>query len=184
MIGSGCFGVMYKGILDSENMVVVIKVLNLQMKRAQKSFIEECNALKNIRHRNLVGVLTCCSSANYKGHEFKALVFEYMQKGSLENWLHWGIKREEQSRSLDLEKRLDIIYDIAFALHYLHHECKEPIIHCDLKPAYILLNDDMVAHVSDFGLARILSSINGISHLQTSTIGIKGIVDYAPLGII
>lgn len=68
--------------------VVAVKVLNLQKKGAHKSFIVECNALKNIRHQNLVKVLTCCSSTNYKGQEFKALVFDYMKTGSLEQWLH------------------------------------------------------------------------------------------------
>ena len=107
-----------------------------------------------------------------------------MKNGSLESWLHLGAKSEEQLRTLDLEKRLDIVNDITSALHYLHYECEEPIIHCDLKPTNVLLDDDMVAHVSDFGLARILSSINGTSHKQSSTIGIKGTIGYAPPGIV
>ncbi|RHN54469.1 putative protein kinase RLK-Pelle-LRR-XII-1 family [Medicago truncatula] len=58
-------------------------VLNFEKKGAHKSFITECNELKNIRHRNLVKILTCFSSIDYKGQEFKALVFEYMQNGKL-----------------------------------------------------------------------------------------------------
>ncbi|KAJ1396844.1 Serine/threonine-protein kinase, active site [Sesbania bispinosa] len=179
LIGSGNFGTVYKGTLESEDRVVAIKVLNLQKKGAHKSFIAECNALKNIRHRNLVKILTCCSSTDYKGQEFKALVFEYMNNGSLESWLHPTTENTDQSKSLTLEQRLNIITDVASAVHYLHYECEQPIIHCDLKPSNVLLDDCMVAHVSDFGLARLLPSV-GVSLKQSSTIGIKGTIGYAP----
>ena len=97
--------------------------MNLEKKRAHKSFITECNALKNIRHRNLVKILTCFSSLDYKGHEFKALAFEYVKNGSLEQWVHLRIENVEHPRTLDLDQRLNIIIDVASALHYLHHEC-------------------------------------------------------------
>ncbi|KAJ1431190.1 Serine/threonine-protein kinase, active site [Sesbania bispinosa] len=180
LIGSGSFGSVYKGNLMSEDDVVSVKVLNLQRKGAHKSFITECNALKNIRHRNLVKILTCCSSTDYKGQEFKALVLEYMKNGSLEQWLHPRTGGEEHPRTLDLDQRLNIIMDVASALHYLHLECEQMVLHCDLKPSNILLDDDMVAHVSDFGIARLVSTIDGISQKQTSTVGIKGTVGYAP----
>ncbi|CAJ1930874.1 unnamed protein product [Sphenostylis stenocarpa] len=180
LIGSGSFSSVYKGTLESEDKVVAIKVLNLQRKGAHKSFIVECNALKNIKHRNLVPILTCCSSTDYKGQEFKALIFEYMKNGSLEQWLHPGTLSAENPRTLSLDQRLNIIIDIASALHYLHHECEQSIIHCDLKPGNVLLDDDMVAHVSDFGMTRLLSTINGTTSKQTSTTGIKGTVGYAP----
>ncbi|CAJ2646915.1 unnamed protein product [Trifolium pratense] len=176
LIGSGSFGSVYKGNLVSEDNVVAVKVLNLQKKGARKSFFIECNALKNIRHRNLVKVLTCCSSTDYKGQEFKALVFDYMKNGSLEPWLHPEILNAEPPTTLDLSHRLNIIIDVASALHYLHHECEQLVIHCDLKPSNVLLDGDMVAHVSDFGIARLVSTISG----NTSTIGIKGSVGYAP----
>ncbi|KAJ1396851.1 Serine/threonine-protein kinase, active site [Sesbania bispinosa] len=179
LIGSGSFGSVYKGTLESEDRVVAIKVLNLQKKGAHKSFIAECNALKNIRHRNLVRILTCCSSTDYKGQEFKALVFEYMKNGSLESWLHPTTENTDQSKSLNLEQRFNIIVDVASTIHYLHYECGEPVIHCDLKPSNVLLDECMVAHVSDFGLARLLSSV-GVSLMQSSTIGIKGTVGYTP----
>ncbi|KAK2373511.1 putative LRR receptor serine/threonine-protein kinase [Trifolium repens] len=180
LIGSGSFGSVYIANLDTEDHVVVVKVLNLQKKGAHKSFIVECNALKNIRHRNLVKILTCCSSIDYKGHEFKALVFDYMKNGSLEQWLHPEILNAEPPTTLSLGQRLNVIIDVADALHYLHQECEQLIIHCDLKPNNVLLNDDMVAHVSDFGIARLVSAIDGISQKDTSTIGIKGTVGYAP----
>ncbi|XP_061341738.1 probable LRR receptor-like serine/threonine-protein kinase At3g47570 [Gastrolobium bilobum] len=179
LIGSGSFASVYKGTIEPEDTVVAVKVLNLQKKEAHKSFIVECNALKNIRHRNLVKVLTCCSSINFKGQEFKALVFEYMTNGSLESWLHPAADIADQHRSLNLEERLTIITDVASAFHYLHYECEQTIIHCDLKPSNVLLDDCMVAHVSDFGLARLLSSV-GVSLSQSSTVGIKGTIGYTP----
>ncbi|KAI9107965.1 hypothetical protein K1719_020838 [Acacia pycnantha] len=179
LIGSGSYGSVYKGRLESEDNLVAIKVLKLQKKGAEKSFLSECNALKNIRHRNLVKILTCCSSMDYKGEEFKALVFEYMSNGSLEKWLHPNQESEYRS-TLDISQRLNIIYDVAFALHYLHYENEQPIVHCDIKPSNVLLDDDMVAHVGDFGLARLLATLSGSSQKQTSTSGIKGTIGYAP----
>ncbi|CAI8588364.1 unnamed protein product [Vicia faba] len=180
LIGSGSFGSVYKGNLVSEDNVVAVKVLNLQKKGAPKSFIVECNVLKNIRHRNLVKILTCCSGTDYKNQEFKALVFEYMKNGSLEQWLHPEILNVEHPITLDLGHRLNIIIDVASALHYLHQECHQLVVHCDLKPSNVLLDDDMVAHVGDFGIARLVSAIGGTSHSNTSTIGIKGTIGYAP----
>ncbi|XP_020207358.1 probable LRR receptor-like serine/threonine-protein kinase At3g47570 [Cajanus cajan] len=180
LIGSGNFSSVYKGSIELEDKVVAIKVLKLHKKGAHKSFIIECNALKNIKHRNLVQILTCCSSTDYKGQEFKALIFEYMRNGSLEQWLHPMTPSVEHPRTLSLDQRLNIMIDVASALHYLHHECEQPIIHCDLKPSNVLLDDDMIAHVSDFGIARLLSTINGTTSKQTSTIGIKGTIGYAP----
>lgn len=183
LIGSGAFGFVYKGIVGSAERAVAIKVLNLQKKGAHKSFIAECNALRNIRHRNLVKILTCCSSIDYNGNEFKALVFEYMENGSLEKWLHSESKSGDQP-SLDLHQRLNILIHVGSTLHYLHYECEQPTVHCDLKPSNVLLDNSMVANVSDFGLARLLCTINGISHIQSSTIGIKGTVGYAPPGTV
>ncbi|KAJ1431189.1 Serine/threonine-protein kinase, active site [Sesbania bispinosa] len=102
-----------------------------------------------------------------------------MNNGSLESWLHPTTENTDQSKSLTLEQRLNIITDVASAVHYLHYECEQPIIHCDLKPGNVLLDECMVAHVSDFGLARLLSSV-GVSLKQSSTIGIKGTIGYAP----
>ncbi|CAJ1930860.1 unnamed protein product [Sphenostylis stenocarpa] len=183
LIGSGNFGSVYKGTIELEREhVVAIKVLNLQKKGAQKSFIAECNALKDIRHRNLVKILTCCSSIDHRGQEFKALVFEYMTNGNLERWLHPEIEianLKQPARSLSFDQRLNIIIDVASALHYLHYECGQAIIHCDLKPNNVLLDDCLVARVSDFGLARRLKPI-AVSPKQTSTIEIKGTIGYAP----
>ncbi|PON32513.1 Serine/threonine protein kinase [Parasponia andersonii] len=182
LIGTGAFGSVYQGVLDQEETIVAVKVLNLHKKGASKSFIAECNALRNIRHRNLVKILTCCSSEDYNGNEFKALVFEYMSNGSLEKRLHMAKTHENQPRGLSLIQRLNIASDVASAMYYLHDHGDHPIIHCDLKPSNVLLDSEMVAHVSDFGLARLMLNTTGILESQTSSIGIKGTIGYAPPG--
>ncbi|XP_058214020.1 putative receptor-like protein kinase At3g47110 isoform X5 [Rhododendron vialii] len=185
LIGMGSFGSVYKGIvdLDQSEKLVAVKVLNLQSGGAAKSFIAECKALRSIRHRNLVHVLTACSSVDYKGDEFKALVYDFMVNGSLEEWLHPNEKEDDahnKSQSLNLLKRLNIAFDVASALFYLHHHCSEPIVHCDLKPSNVLLDDEMVGHVGDFGLARFLVDATCIASAnQSSSIGLRGSSGYA-----
>ncbi|KAI9088578.1 hypothetical protein K1719_029692 [Acacia pycnantha] len=179
LIGSGSFGSVYKGSFESQE-VVAIKVINLQIRGAHKSFVAECNALRNAKHRNLVQIVTCCSSIDYKGNEFKALVYEYMVNGNLENWLHPTTENPNDQRLLLLDQIINILMDIVFALNYLHYEYGQPLIHCDLKPSNVLLDDNMVAHLSDFGLARLLSTISVVSNKQSSTLGIKGTVGYIP----
>ncbi|CAL5322651.1 unnamed protein product [Camellia sinensis] len=87
-IGAGSFGSVYKGLLENDGSIVAVKVVNLQRHGASKSFIAECEALRNIKHRNLVKVLTTCSGVDYQGNDFKALVYDFMENGSLEKWLH------------------------------------------------------------------------------------------------
>ncbi|XP_024028207.1 probable LRR receptor-like serine/threonine-protein kinase At3g47570 [Morus notabilis] len=178
LIGIGSFSSVYKGILDQKENPIAVKVLNLQQKGADKSFIAECNALRSVRHRNLVKILTCCSSIDYNGNEFKALVFEYMSNGSLEKWFHPMNNDENHSTRLNLLQRLNISMDVASAIHYLHDDCDQPIIHCDLKPSNVLLDNEMVAHVTDFGFARLISNTTSFLNAQTSTTGMKGTIGY------
>ncbi|KAL7613111.1 hypothetical protein Lser_V15G08880 [Lactuca serriola] len=166
LIGEGGFGSVYKGVLDDhDGKIVVVKVLHLQNRGAHKSFIAECEAWRNIRHRNLLKIITSCSSVDFQGNDFKALVYEFMPNGSVHDWLH----SSSSTSRLNLLQRINILLDSASALDYLHNHCLPAIIHCDLKPSNILLDDDMVAHVGDFGLARFL----GINSDQNSTSGIE-----------
>ncbi|KAJ8765633.1 hypothetical protein K2173_014755 [Erythroxylum novogranatense] len=183
LIGAGSFGTVYKGILEQDQAVVAVKVLNLLNKGASKSFMVECEALKNIRHRNLVKVVTACSSIDFQGNDFKALVYEYMVNGSLEQYLHSNDNTigTHGPRSLNLIQRLSILIDVASALDYLHHQCETPIVHCDLKPSNVMLDTDMTARVGDFGLARFLhdtSSQVTLNSNQSSIGGIKGTIGY------
>ncbi|KAL7611576.1 hypothetical protein Lser_V15G08896 [Lactuca serriola] len=173
LIGEGGFGFVYKGILDHDhNRIVAVKVLRLQNRGAHKSFIAECDAWRSIRHRNLLKIITSCSSVDFQGNDFKALVYEFMPNASLNDWLH---SRESTSK-LNLLQRTNILIDVASALDYLHNQCLPPIVHCDLKPSNILLDDDMVAHVGDFGLVRFL----GTNSNQNNTSDIRGTIGYAP----
>ncbi|CAN1137309.1 Probable LRR receptor-like serine/threonine-protein kinase At3g47570 [Linum perenne] len=182
-IGVGSFGSVYKGVLNEigeASINIAVKVFNLQRRGASKSFMAECEALKNIRHKNLVRIVTVCSSVDHEGNDFKALIYEFLANGSLEDWLHRPIERIDEStttRSLNFIQRLTVAIDIAYAVDYLHNNCGTPIVHCDLKPSNVLLDEDMVAHVSDFGLARFLSAV---ANPSSSTIGIKGTIGYAP----
>ncbi|XP_075644171.1 uncharacterized protein LOC142615320 isoform X1 [Castanea sativa] len=184
LIGVGSFGSVYRGVLDQDRGTIAIKVLNLLRHGASKSFIAECEALRNIRHRNLVKVLTACSGVNYQGHDFKALVYEFMSNGNLDEWLHPIARTNEaleEQKNLNLLQRLNIAIDVANALDYLHHHCHTPIVHCDLKPSNVLLDDEMIGHVGDFGLARFLrEEPTDSSTNQSSYIRLRGTIGYAP----
>ncbi|XP_031118474.1 putative receptor-like protein kinase At3g47110 [Ipomoea triloba] len=171
LIGSGSFGSVYKGILNN-GMPIAVKVFN-QSERALRSVDVECEVLKNLRHRNLTKVITCCFSDNYK-----VLVLEYMSNGSLDQWLH------SQSNYLDIIQRLNIMIDVACALEYLHHGYTIPIVHCDLKPANVLLDEDMVAHVSDFSVTKLLTKEENV--LQTETLATLGYMapEYGSTGMV
>ncbi|MFS8013082.1 putative protein kinase RLK-Pelle-LRR-XII-1 family [Helianthus anomalus] len=179
LVGIGTFSKVYKGILEPDGVTVAIKILNLENRGALKSFMAECEALKNIRHRNLVKIITSCSSVDFQGNDFKALIYEYMPNGNLERWLHPSSEQEteteEAPRRLSLRERVTIATDVAHAIHYLHQDGEVPIIHCDLKPSNILLDGDMVAHIGDFGLAKFLP----FKPHQSSSIGIRGTAGYA-----
>ena len=186
LIGVGSFGSVYKGSLDQGGKVdmVAVKVLNLLRHGASKSFIAECEAQRNIRHRNLVKLLTSCSSIDYQGHDFKALVYEFMENGNLDEWLHPRDEALDKTKNLSFLQRLNIAIDVANALDYLHHHCQTPIIHCDLKPSNILLDDEMMGHVGDFGLARLLfNATQDFSVDQSSSIEVRGTIGYTPPGI-
>ncbi|KAG1364397.1 putative leucine-rich repeat receptor-like serine/threonine-protein kinase [Cocos nucifera] len=144
LIGSGSYGRVYKGVLR-DGTIVAVKVLRLQTGNSTKSFNRECQVLKRIRHRNLMRIITACSRP-----DFKALVLPFMANGSLESFLYSG------SSELSLIQRVNICSDIAEGIAYLHHHSPVKVIHRDLKPSNVLLNDDMTAVVSDFGIARLV----------------------------
>uniref|UniRef100_A0A0E0IUI1 Receptor kinase-like protein Xa21 n=1 Tax=Oryza nivara TaxID=4536 RepID=A0A0E0IUI1_ORYNI len=183
LLGSGTFGSVYKGKIDGQTdesaEYIAVKVLKLQTPGAHKSFVAECEALKNLRHRNLVKVITACSSIDTRGYDFKAIVFDFMPNGSLEDWLHPKPVDQTEMKYLGLVQRVTILLDVAYALDYLHCRGPAPVVHCDIKSSNVLLDSDMVAHVGDFGLAKILAE--GSSSLQhsTSSMGFRGTIGYA-----
>lgn len=180
LVGAGNFSKVYRGILNEES-VAAVKVFNLQRQGASQSFVVECEALRNVRHRNIIKIITSCSSIDFQGNEFKALVYEFMPNGSLESWLHPSQEAEcgpSERRNLKFQQRINIAADVACALEYLHHSYGRTIIHCDLKPNNILLDGDMVAHIGDFGQARLLLENSD----QSNTDGIRGTIGYTAPG--
>ncbi|XP_024972087.1 putative leucine-rich repeat receptor-like serine/threonine-protein kinase At2g24130 [Cynara cardunculus var. scolymus] len=174
LLGSGGYGRVFKGSLPDGTQIAV-KVLQLQTGNSTKSFNRECQVLKRIRHRNLIRIITACSLP-----DFKALVLPFMANGSLDNRLY----PDSDSSDLNLIQRVNICSDIAEGMAYLHHHSPIKVIHCDLKPSNVLLNDDMTALVSDFGIAKLVMTIgSGSENLGNSTANILcGSIGYIPPG--
>ncbi|CAL4989548.1 unnamed protein product [Urochloa decumbens] len=187
LVGRGRYSSVYQGELLQDRKTVAIKVFSLGTVGAHKSFIAECNALRNVRHRNLVPIITACSSIDSIGNDFKALVYEFMPRGDLHALLH--LTRDDENNStlscITLAQRLSIVVDVADALEYLHHNNIVSIVHCDLKPSNILLDNNMTAHVGDFSLARFVvdsaAPYLGDS-ISTSSVAIKGTIGYVAPG--
>ncbi|XP_042036475.1 probable LRR receptor-like serine/threonine-protein kinase At3g47570 isoform X4 [Salvia splendens] len=160
LLGKGSFGSVFEATLSDE-LKVAVKVFNLQLQGAERSFYTETEILGRIRHRNIVRVIGCCSSP-----EFKALVLTYMPNGSLDKWLYSSM------HCLDLIQRLKIAIDVAAALEYLHHGHECPVVHRDVKPSNVLLDQDMVAHLGDFGIGKLFDDGEVVVQTQTlATIG-------------
>ncbi|XP_007226289.2 probable LRR receptor-like serine/threonine-protein kinase At3g47570 [Prunus persica] len=177
LIGSGSFGSVYKGCLR-EGIEVALKVLDIRKTASLKSFLAECEALRSTRHRNLVKLITSCSSLDVRNMEFLALVYEYLSNGSLEDWIK-GKRKNANGDGLNIVDRLNVAIDVACGLDYLHHDCEVAVAHCDLKPSNILLDRDMTAKIGDFGLAKLLIERTGNNDLSSTNV-LKGSVGYMP----
>ncbi|TYI96175.1 hypothetical protein E1A91_D01G052600v1 [Gossypium mustelinum] len=173
LLGNGSYGSVFQGTLP-DGTIIAVKVFKLELETAFKSFDVECDVLRNTRHRNLVKVISSCSN----DLNFKALVLEFMPNGSLDKWLY------SNKQYLDILQRLNIMIDVASALEYLHHGNATPVVHCDLKPNNVLLDEDMVAHLSDFGIAKLLCE--EASMIQTMTMATFGYMapEYGMEGIV
>uniref|UniRef100_A0A0E0JE55 Receptor kinase-like protein Xa21 n=1 Tax=Oryza punctata TaxID=4537 RepID=A0A0E0JE55_ORYPU len=179
LLGKGRYGSVYRCTLDNEDALVAVKVFDLQQLGSSKSFEAECEALRRVRHRSLIKIITCCSSIDPRGQEFKALVLEFMPNGSLDGWIHPKSSKCSPSNTLSFSQRLNIVIDIFEAMDYLHNHCQPSIIHCDMKPSNILLAEDMSAKVGDFGISKILPKSTTKTHLNSkSSIGIRGSIGY------
>ncbi|GJT65283.1 kinase-like domain-containing protein [Tanacetum coccineum] len=134
-----------------------------------------CSVYKGILHSDddrlvAVKVLHLVNRGAHKSNDFKALVYDFMPNGSVHDWLH----SIANTMKLNLVQRINILKDVATALDYLHNRCQTTIVHGDLKPSNILLDSDMVAHVGDFGLVRLL----GTDLNQNNSTGVKGTIEY------
>uniref|UniRef100_A0ACD5YSN7 Uncharacterized protein n=1 Tax=Avena sativa TaxID=4498 RepID=A0ACD5YSN7_AVESA len=159
-------------------MEVAVKVFDLDMQGAEKSFLSECEALRSIQHRNLLPIITACTTVDCTGSVFKALLYEYIPNGNLDTWLHHKADGKAP-KYLGFTQRLSIAVNIADALDYLHHDCGRPTIHCDVKPSNILLDDDMTALLGDFGIASFyVDYVSTSTGSTSSSVGVKGTIGY------
>ncbi|GKU97389.1 hypothetical protein SLEP1_g10538 [Rubroshorea leprosula] len=143
-IGEGGFGPVYKGLVDDGSLVVAVKRLARQSELRAEPFQNEVQVLCQLRHQNLVSLLGFCHE---KGESI--LMYEYVTHGGLNGHL---FKNDDP---LPWKRRLEICIGAARGLHYLHTGAKYAIIHFDVKPHNILLNENWDAKLSDFGLSLI-----------------------------
>ncbi|KAH0914641.1 hypothetical protein HID58_029087 [Brassica napus] len=160
-IGEGGYGPVYKGTLDFTQ--VAIKVLRPDAAQGRSQFQQEVEVLTSMRHPNMVLLLGACP-------EYGCLVYEYMANGSLDDCLF----RRGNSPALSWQLRFRIAAEIATGLHFLHQMKPEPLVHRDLKPGNILLDQHYVSKISDVGLARLVPpsvADTATQYRMTSTAG-------------
>ncbi|ESR53460.1 G-type lectin S-receptor-like serine/threonine-protein kinase LECRK3 [Citrus sinensis] len=162
-LGRGSFGIVYKGVLKSASgNAVAVKKLDKLAQEREREFKTEVRAIGRTHHKNLVQLLGFCDEGLNR-----LLVYEFMGNGTLANLLF-------ASPRPDWSLRVRISLEIARGLLYLHEECNIPIIHCDIKPQNILLDQDFTAKISDFGLSKLLLSDQ--SRTRTVIRGTRGYV--------
>lgn len=144
-LGRGCFGAVYKGSICEGNKIVAVKRLENPVEEGERKFQAEMAAVRRTHHKNLVRLLGFCMQTSKK-----LLVYEFMSKGSLENLLS-NVESGPIWRD-----RVRIALDVARGITYLHEECEVQIIHCNINPRNILLDDSLTAKISNFSLAKIL----------------------------
>ncbi|KAK3162696.1 hypothetical protein QOZ80_1BG0092590 [Eleusine coracana subsp. coracana] len=159
-LGAGSFGSVFKGVLPGTTTVAVKKLEGFH--QGEKQFRAEVSTIGNIQHINLIRLLGFCSEGAKR-----LLVYEYMPNGSLDKHL-FGTN----SITLNWKLRCQIAVGIARGLAYLHEECRDCIIHCDIKPQNILLDASFVPKLADFGLAKLLG--RDFSRVLTSMRGTIG----------
>ncbi|KAL5809237.1 hypothetical protein ACOSQ3_029928 [Xanthoceras sorbifolium] len=142
-IGKGGFGTVYKGVLDDKRIVAVKRLEGILQGDAE--FWAEVSTIGRINHRNLVKLWGFCVE-----NEHKLLVYEYVENGSLDKILF-----EDSASILGSDQRYDIAVGTAKGLSYLHEECLEWVLHCDVKPQNILLDDQLEPKVADFGMSKL-----------------------------
>ncbi|KAL4644115.1 hypothetical protein ACB092_02G140600 [Castanea dentata] len=167
LIGSGGFGDVYKAQLKDGSIVAIKKLIHISG-QGDREFTAEMETIGKIKHRNLVPLLGYC-----KVGEERLLVYEYMRYGSLEDVLH---DPKKSGIKLNWTVRRKIAIGAARGLAFLHHNCIPHIIHRDMKSSNVLLDENLEARVSDFGMARLMSAMD--THLSVSTLA--GTPGYVP----
>ncbi|XVF53484.1 hypothetical protein PTKIN_Ptkin05aG0103000 [Pterospermum kingtungense] len=148
LLGTGGFGSVYKGSL-ADGTLVAVKKLDRVLPHGEKEFITEVNTIGSMHHMNLVRLCGYCSEGQHR-----LLVYEFMKNGSLDKWIFPS--SQYRDRLLDWPTRFNIAVATAQGIAYFHEQCRNRIIHCDIKPENILLDENFCPKVSDFGLAKLM----------------------------
>ena len=162
-LGHGGFGSVYKGVLPDGSLVAVKKLEGVG--QGKKEFRAEVSIIGSIHHVNLVRLKGFCAEGSHR-----LLAYEFMPNGSLDKWIFKGKKNNDSV--LDWKTRFNIAVGTAKGLAYLHEDCDVKIVHCDVKPENVLLDDHFDAKVSDFGLAKLMAREQ--SHVVTTLRGTRG----------
>ncbi|PKA58348.1 putative serine/threonine-protein kinase [Apostasia shenzhenica] len=165
VIGEGGYGIVYHGVLADGTQVAVKNLLN-NRGQAEREFRVEVEAIGRVRHKNLVRLLGYCAEGAHR-----ILVYEYVDNGNLEQWLHGDVG---PCSPLTWEIRIKIILGTAKGLMYLHEGLEPKVVHRDVKSSNILLDKQWNAKISDFGLAKLLGSER--SYVTTRVMGTFGLV--------
>ncbi|KAL8144557.1 hypothetical protein V2J09_017589 [Rumex salicifolius] len=176
ILGKGGFGIVYKGVLQDGTQIAVKRMESDSLgNKGLSEFQAEIAVLSKVRHRHLVALLGFCVNGNER-----FIVYEYMPMGTLsQNLFEW---KELRNSPLTWKQRLIIALDVARGIEYLHSLAQESFIHRDLKPSNILLDNEMRAKVSDFGLVR--NAPHGNYSIETRLAGTFGYLapEYAATG--
>ncbi|MED6116188.1 hypothetical protein PIB30_097840 [Stylosanthes scabra] len=164
LLGTGGFGSVYKGSLG-DGTLIAVKKLDRVLPHGEKEFITEVNTIGSMHHMNLVRLCGYCSQGLHR-----LLVYEFMKNGSLDKWIFPSYQARD--RLLDWPTRFYIAVATAQGIAYFHEQCRNRIIHCDIKPENILLDENFCPKVSDFGLAKLMGREH--SHVMTMVRGTRG----------
>ncbi|KAL9812399.1 putative PR5-like receptor kinase RLK-Pelle-LRK10L-2 family [Arabidopsis thaliana] len=144
VLGKGGFGTVYKGKLPDSGRDVAVKILKKSEGNGEE-FINEVASMSRTSHVNIVSLLGFCYEKNKR-----AIIYEFMPNGSLDKYIS-----ENMSTKMDWERLYDLALGISRGLEYLHNRCVTRIVHFDIKPQNILMDDRLCPKISDFGLAKL-----------------------------
>ena len=160
-LGRGGFGTVFEGTLRDGTKVAVKRLDGFS--QIKKSFLAEVETIGSIHHINLVRLIGFCAEKYHR-----LLIYEYMSNGSLDRWVF----HKNPEMLLDWKLRKKIIIEIARGLSYLHEGCRQKIVHLDIKPHNILLDENFKAKVFDFGLSKLVDQVQ--SQVVTTMRGTPG----------